>query len=89
MNAIAQLGCIVCRLAGHPNTPAVVHHLLRGGRRIGHLATIPLCPDHHQQTRPGTGKVARHPTKVQFEKAYGTEQHLLEQTKKLLNDARG
>lgn len=86
MTAIARLGCICCHLQGHPNTPAVVHHLLRGGRRIGHLHTIPLCPDHHQHTRSGTGKIARHPHRVQFEKAYGTEQYLLETTRELVKE---
>ena len=83
MDSIVQIGCIACRVMGHPGTPAVVHHLLRGGRRLGHMHTIPLCPDHHQQ-RSGSGKIARHPTKARFEAAYGTEQHLLLETQRLV-----
>lgn len=82
LDAITRLGCIVCLLLGLGPTPAVPHHLLRGGRRIGHLDTIPLCdPGHHQNPPTGSGKIARHPTKAQFEKAYGSEEYLLRKTK--------
>lgn len=83
--AICRLGCIVCVLEGKGRSPAVPHHLLRGGRRIGHLQTIPLCdPGHHQYPQPGSGKIARHPTKARFEAAYGTEAELLERTRELV-----
>jgi|SRR3990167_3133598 len=85
LSAITQLGCCVCRINGISGTPAVPHHLLSGGRRIGHLDTIPLCdPGHHQNPQPGSGKIARHPTKRQFERAYGTEAELLERTRELV-----
>lgn len=47
--ALHELGCIACRLNGftHP-TVAEIHHYLRGNKRIGHHATIPLCTWHHQ-----------------------------------------
>jgi hypothetical protein len=83
LDAITELGCIVCRIRYALYTPAVPHHLLSGGRRIGHLATIPLCdPGHHQNPPPGW--IARHPTKARFEKAYGTEAFLLRKTKELV-----
>lgn len=83
MDAITQLGCIVCRRQGHPGTPGIVHHVLRGGRRTTHLDTICLCdPGHHQY--PPAGKVARHPTKARFEAAYGTEAELLAETRVLV-----
>lgn len=85
MDAITRLGCIVCLTLERVRTPAVPHHLLRGGRRIGHLATIPLCdPGHHQYPQPGSGKIARHPTKARFEAAYGTEAELLKRTRELV-----
>ena len=34
-----EIGCLF-----HPGTPAEAHHLLSGGKRISHMATIPLCP---------------------------------------------
>lgn len=87
MGAICRLGCIACIVSvGIFRTPAVPHHMLdEGGRRIGHLFTIPLCdPGHHQNPQPGSGKIARHPTKTQFEAAYGTEAALLERTRELV-----
>lgn len=84
MDAITQLGCVVCTLQGHPGTPAIVHHILRNGRRQSHLQTIPLCqPGHHMD---GTGgKISRHPNKTRFVAAYGTEDYLLQKTKELVN----
>ena len=66
MSAISRLGCVVCHLTGHPGTIAEIHHLLSGGRRIGHKATIPLCVGHHRAPEKGSGKIARHPTRVAF-----------------------
>ena len=77
MAAITAMGCIACWLDGNPGRPAAVHHLLRGGRRIGHLHSIPLCdPGHHQSGQP-LGLLSRHPWKAQFEHRYGTEAELL------------
>lgn len=84
MDDISQIGCIVCLLFENaPGTPGAVHHLLSGGRRIGHLDTICLCdPGHHQK---GTvRKVSRHPNKARFEAAYGSEVRLLEKTRELV-----
>lgn len=71
MNWIVDHGCVVCR------SPALVHHLLSGGRRVGHLDTIPLCYLHHQSGRNDKQVVSRHPWRKQFEQRYGTEQELL------------
>lgn len=85
MAAIAEFGCIVCWLEYRARTPAAVHHILSGGRRIGHLETIPLCdPGHHQNAAPGSGMISRHPDKARFESRYGAEQYLLEQTRLVL-----
>ena len=86
MDAIAYFGCIVCHLAGHPGTPASVHHILSGGRRIDHLHTIPLCRGHHQYPERDSGKIARHPNRAAFEAAYGTEAELLAKTKRLVSE---
>ena len=84
MSAITELGCIACRIDGHPGTPGAVHHLLSGGRRMGHLFTICLCdPGHHQQGQM-FGKVSRHPWKARFEAMYGTEAELLERTRDMV-----
>jgi hypothetical protein len=54
--AMRQIGCLAClrnREVGHASATLVqrrleIHHLLSGGRRIGHHATICLCHFHHQ-----------------------------------------
>ena len=84
MDAIVEHGCICCILDGNPPRPAAVHHILRGGQRMGHLYTIPLCdPGHHQGGQP-LGLISRHPWKARFEEKYGTELELLELVKKRL-----
>ncbi len=82
MDWITEYGCIACRLDGCGYVPACVHHILRGGQRMGHLFTLPLCPGHHQHDS-STGKVARHPYKARFEATYGLELDLLQSLKKI------
>lgn len=86
MAAITAHGCIVCRRQGRGFVPAAVHHLLRGGQRIGHLHSIPLCdPGHHQGAPAGSGEVSRHPNRTRFEAAYGTEAELLAAVRAAIN----
>ena len=85
MDAIVALGCIVCRLWYYAYVPAVVHHIIKNGRRVGHRATIPLCPHHHNSGRNDDECVSRHPWKSAFERKYGTEGHLLNKTRELIN----
>lgn len=84
MDAITALGCIACRIDGHPGTPGAVHHLLRGGRRMGHMHTICLCDPGHHQNGDQFGKISRHPWKARFEEKYGMEQELLAMTMRLV-----
>jgi len=44
---LRDYGCICCRKKGLIRHPEI-HHLLSGGRRMGHDHTIPLCPWHHR-----------------------------------------
>lgn len=77
MADIVTLGCIACLLDGVLPRQTAVHHILRGGVRIGHLFTLPLCdPGHHQNGQP-FGLISRHPWKARFERRYGTEMDLL------------
>ena len=48
MDRFRHIGCIACWMLGHRDTPYDVQHLLSGGVRRGHMATIPLCPAHHR-----------------------------------------
>lgn len=77
MDAIVAYGCIACRMDGLGIVPPAVHHILSGGRRIGHLSTLPLCDPGHHQNGQQFGMVSRHPWKTQFEQRYGSEGHLL------------
>lgn len=77
MDWIVSYGCVACHIDGHGFTPAAVHHILRGGQRIGHLFTIPLCDPGHHQGGQERGMVSRHPWKARFEERYGAEGELL------------
>lgn len=84
MNAITEIGCIACLMDGHEGTPGAVHHILSGGRRIGHMHTICLCQPGHHMDGAQVGKVSRHPFKARFEEQYGSESDLLDLTQQLV-----
>jgi len=48
MAAIKVLGCICCLLEGVTDRHATVHHIVDGGKRLGHDFTLGLCSWHHQ-----------------------------------------
>lgn len=75
MDAIVRWGCVACRADGHFFEPCEVHHLLRGGHRMGHLWTIGLCVRHHRGGSKDAPSV--HPWRKQFELEYGTQLELL------------
>ena len=61
-----EVGCI-----NHLGTPAQVHHLLSGGNRISHMATVPLCCMCHDHVDSD---------KIWFRENYGTDAQLLSRT---------
>lgn len=76
-NAVAALGCIVCRNMGFDDSPAELHHIRATagmGQRSGEFEVIPLCPTHH---RTGGYGHAVHAGRVMFEANHGTERELL------------
>lgn len=83
-----EIGCICCRLDGRGREPADVHHLVEGGKRLGHNFTIPLCVWHHRGQIENMN--ARDATEIYgpslangskpFVAKYGTEKELLEIT---------
>lgn len=83
---LVELGCIACRLAGSGYRAPDIHHVLRGGRRIGHQATLPLCPEHHRFPSTGTvvGPSLADGSKV-FEAKWGTQIKLLAEVNKLIS----
>lgn len=68
LSQVARLGCVVCESLGCPGTSAQVHHvrLNHGWGRSGHMATIPLCWEHHQG-KSGVHSMGRE----QFKQLYG------------------
>jgi len=79
---VAELGCIVCRKMGYPDSPAEIHHIKDGygiAKKSGYLETIPLCPYHHR-----TSDEAYHYSPKEFTEKWGTQQELLQETKDLL-----
>ena len=77
MSAIVEFGCVACWLDGSPRREPAVHHIIRGGRRLGHLYTLPLCDPGHHQNGQSLGMLSRHPNKAAFESTYGSELTLL------------
>lgn len=87
LNALADLGCIVCRNLDYGYTQPEIHHIRHGvgmGQRNSHKNAIPLCHKHH---RTGGHGVAFHAGKQAFESRYGTEIELLAQVNGLLKVA--
>lgn len=58
--------------------------MLCGGRRRGHLFTIPLCPAHHRFGMDDERATSRDQCRRRFEARYGTEEALLEKTRELV-----
>lgn len=83
MDKVSQLGCVVCYKQGFRFVPAEIHHTEGKTKEESHFKVLPLCYEHH---RGGRGKepISRHPWKRRFEKAYGTEEELLELVEELL-----
>jgi len=82
-DAVRALGCIVCRGEGI-DSPCEIHHLLRGGRRIGEHSVLGLCQIHHRGQINTAQAVSRHPWRREFERRYGTEADLLKLTELLI-----
>jgi hypothetical protein len=86
-DAIAQLGCIACRIDGYRNMLVSIHHCDGRTKKGAHIKVIALCAGHHQD---GTGNdknmIAIHPFKRRFEAKYGTQESLMMETRKLLGD---
>lgn len=87
LDAVAQVGCIVCKMNGYDDTPAEIHHIRDGvgiGQRSSNYDCIPLCPIHHRTG--GHGEIGFHQAPRSFESRYGTEQELLEMVNELLDN---
>lgn len=83
MDKVSQLGCVVCYKQGFRFVPAEIHHTEGKTKEESHFKVLPLCYEHHRGGR-GEEPISRHPWKRRFEKAYGTEEELLELVEELL-----
>jgi hypothetical protein len=89
-----KLGCICCKKAGSGYRAPDIHHVLRGGRRIGHQATLPLCPWHHRRVPLGGAHDYQYCVKVlgpsladgskPFNARWGNQLALLEEVDELI-----
>jgi len=82
LSKLANLGCIICKKMGFPNSPAEIHHINEGriGKRADFNKTIPLCVFHHRQ-----GKESYHYSPKNFNKKWGTQKELLTLVNKMIN----
>lgn len=81
---LSKIGCIVCRNLGYGYSAPHIHHIRHGagiGQKSHWSLAIPLCPNHHQHGGYG---VALHAGQKTFEKKYGSESELLQQTLTIL-----
>ena len=83
---LQEFGCIACFKELDWSAPDI-HHIVEGGRRLGHDFTLPLCPWHHrgiqwdEWTARGMEEVlgpSLAHSKRKFVEWYGTERELLE-----------
>lgn len=51
MALLAPLGCLVCRRLGRGCVPAQLHHIIGDDD----FSVVPLCPEHHDPHRTGSG----------------------------------
>lgn len=103
MGRLKRMDCIACTINRergfydhcHWWHESDAHHLLSGGRRIGHSATIPLCPFHHRGIAPVEGMgteaaIAVYGPNLERQKAfrdyYGTDDELLAMVNEILEN---
>jgi hypothetical protein len=68
-----EIGCICCVLAfGLVGQAFEVHHLVSGNRRMGHVYSIPLCPQHHRYKGIGLWTSIANGSKA-FARVHGTQ----------------
>lgn len=99
MDRMKEMGqCVACYQRGiHGWGYVEVHHLLSGNRRIGHMATVSLCPWHHRAMTFGIEGLGKEAEKVlgpslangskPFHREFGSDVELLALQNSLLGEA--
>ncbi len=83
---LRELGCIVCLRHLELFTPPEIHHIDGKTKPDCHQKTLGLCTPHHRIKSNVQQWISRHGDgRAAFEKAYGTEQELLELTNELIS----
>jgi hypothetical protein len=85
LDAVSELGCLVCRAMGYWS-PALIHHVRTiQGQRItrNHAYVLPLCPMHHSADY----KTGFHTGSRSWQRLHGSEESLLELVQQLLTEA--
>ena len=86
MDAVGQIGCIVCLLYLAEQSPCSIHHVDGRTKKGAHFKVLGLCAKHHDAGERNDFYVSRHPWKAEFQRRYGTEEYLMEMTNKLIGD---
>ena len=82
MSKVAQLGCIVCKQMGYPDTPCELHHIKdrRGmSKKSSDYEVIGLCFLHHR------GDQGYHHSPKKFTERFGTQKELLQKVLTYVN----
>jgi len=48
IEAVAELGCVICRRIGRGYSSAEIHHVAEGSGKRSDYAIVGLCPEHHR-----------------------------------------
>jgi Recombination enhancement, RecA-dependent nuclease len=82
MERVREMGCICCAKADIQRR-SVLHHILRGNKRLGHKYVLPLCPGHHvgefERNKHYGPRLSVHRNHRAFVLEFGTERELCEQ----------
>jgi hypothetical protein len=79
-----EIGCIACMKDGRFNPHVSIHHVDGRTKPDCHKLVLPLCAPHHQDD--GSGAVAVHPWKAQFERRYGAQLALVAECMYLIGE---
>ena len=85
---VREIGCICCLISLNVRSDCDIHHILSGGKRIGEMHVLGLCPSHHRSGLNNDVVTSRHPWRTAFQARYGTEEQLMARTQALVADRR-
>lgn len=55
MGLVARLRCVVCARVGATGSPVQLHHVAEGSGLRSDFSIAPLCEEHHDPNRTGSG----------------------------------